>query len=255
MKCQLLAIEEVFKLLTDEFKLQQIKTAQKSGTKTKKSAVVGPSSYSSNEQLHLVDGCSTVPCSSSDIAKANKASSCNGHASAGECLNQNVFFLSPVLDYFVIDDDYSIKLLVNHDDTWSRGTPEEPRRLEFTCGAHNTSEEILQKVFLDLLTTEAIAHNEGKINPLGGLRAENVRLRITRPRCANCAFALPLKMACNFALIAFCCFVPAIVRPVLFFSTTPALRFCCVVLCCFLRPFLRGLSLSLFVHGIYGSCV
>ncbi|KAL3079512.1 hypothetical protein niasHT_037885 [Heterodera trifolii] len=34
-------------------KLQQIKTAQKSGTKTKKSAVVGPSSYSSNEQLHL----------------------------------------------------------------------------------------------------------------------------------------------------------------------------------------------------------
>ncbi|KAL3079513.1 hypothetical protein niasHT_037883 [Heterodera trifolii] len=91
--------------------------------------------------------------------------------------SQNVFFLSPVLDYFVIDDDYSIKLLVNHDDTWSRGTPEEPRRLEFTCGAHNTSEEILQKVFLDLLTPEAIAHNEGKINPLGGLRAEN-RFRI-----------------------------------------------------------------------------
>ncbi|KAL3084827.1 hypothetical protein niasHT_031712 [Heterodera trifolii] len=198
-----MAIEEFDPLYV---KLQQMKTAQK----TKASAVVGPSSNSSNEQLHLVDGCSTVPCSSSDIAKANKTSRCNGHASSGECLkkrrasrtaahrmlscddlkassklscdfhkekklladecrkmaigpSQNVFFLSPVLDYFVIDEDSTIKLLVHQDDTWSRDTPEEPRRLEFTCGARNTSEEILQKVLLDLLTPEAIAQNEGKI--------------------------------------------------------------------------------------------
>ncbi|KAL3067825.1 hypothetical protein niasHS_016791 [Heterodera schachtii] len=70
---------------------------------------------------------------------------------------QIVFFLSPVLDYFVIDDDYSIKLLLVTRHA-GRAAP---------VGVHLWSAQhqrrILQKVFLDLLTSEAIAHNEGKI--------------------------------------------------------------------------------------------
>uniref|UniRef100_A0A914GS26 Phosphatidylinositol-4-phosphate 3-kinase n=1 Tax=Globodera rostochiensis TaxID=31243 RepID=A0A914GS26_GLORO len=110
---------------------------------------------------------------SCDDLKASKEFSCDFHKEkqllADECQKmavrpkQNVFFLSPVLDYFVIDEDTTIKLIVHQDDTWSRDTPEEPRRLEFTCGARNSSEEILQKVLLDLLSPEAIAQNEDKI--------------------------------------------------------------------------------------------
>lgn len=35
--------------------------------------------------------------------------------------------------------------------------------MEFTCGVRNTSEEILQKVLLDLLSPEEIVANGGKI--------------------------------------------------------------------------------------------
>ncbi|KAL3067822.1 hypothetical protein niasHS_016788 [Heterodera schachtii] len=98
---------------------------------------------------------------------------------------QIVFFLSPVLDYFVIDDDYSIKLLVHQDDTAKSNhkltfIPPANDLFNFhvqlvtrhagraaPVGVHLWSAQhqrrILQKVFLDLLTPEAIAHNEGKI--------------------------------------------------------------------------------------------
>uniref|UniRef100_A0A183CBF7 Phosphatidylinositol-4-phosphate 3-kinase n=1 Tax=Globodera pallida TaxID=36090 RepID=A0A183CBF7_GLOPA len=180
-------------------KLQQMKTAQG------ESAISTHLPSSNTEQLRLLGGCPTAPCSSSESAdtakaknedknghlkrrrasrtahrmlscddlKALKEFSCDFHKEkqllVDECQkmavrpSQNVFFLSPVLDYFVIDEDTTIKLIVHQDDTWSRDTPEEPRRLEFTCGARNTSEEILQKVLLDLLSPEAIAQNEDKI--------------------------------------------------------------------------------------------
>ncbi|KAL3079516.1 hypothetical protein niasHT_037886 [Heterodera trifolii] len=148
--------------------------------------------------------------------------------------SQNVFFLSPVLDYFVIDDDYSIKLLVNHDDTWSRGTPEEPRRLEFTCGAHNTSEEILQKVFLDLLTPEAIAHNEGKINPLGGLRAENTKVSISNSS-AGASVCVPLVFLYIRNIIIPMRMEMATITPTRFrIASEDGLQFCtyCILLFC-----------------------
>lgn len=83
---------------------------------------------------------------------------CGGGTNA----RKDVFFMSPIHDYFITSVD-TIKLRVHQDDTWPRDMPEEPRRMEFACDVRNTSEEILVDVLLRLLPQEEIARNEGQI--------------------------------------------------------------------------------------------
>ncbi|KAL7071656.1 hypothetical protein ACQ4LE_009309, partial [Meloidogyne hapla] len=75
---------------------------------------------------------------------------------------KDVFFLAPVLDYFVTPVD-TIKLHVHQDDTWPRDTPEELQSFELACAVKKTSDEILLEVLLRLLSQEDIQRNEGQI--------------------------------------------------------------------------------------------
>uniref|UniRef100_A0A915MYB8 Phosphatidylinositol-4-phosphate 3-kinase n=1 Tax=Meloidogyne javanica TaxID=6303 RepID=A0A915MYB8_MELJA len=76
--------------------------------------------------------------------------------------SQNVFFLAPVLDYFVTPVD-TIKLHIHQDDTWPRDTPEELQSFELACAVKKTTDEILLEVLIRLLSQEEIQRNEGQI--------------------------------------------------------------------------------------------